>query len=147
MRAGARRGAKPVPTALVVLSPFNAMPIEAGTQLHGATEAMLRLTPISYEVDVKVGATAWRAEGTLTARTHQASATRESASDEEARRQALIEAALAKRSAELARSALQPKPKTTPPAKKPAAKTPTKKATKPKAPAEPPKKGKAKQKR
>src|SRR5688572_18003010 len=128
MRAGARRGAKPVPTALVVLSPFNAMPIEAGTQLHGATEAMLRLTPISYEVDVKVGAAAWRTEGTLTARTHQASATRESASDEEARRQALIEAALAKRSAELARSALQPQPKTSPPAKKAPAKAPAKKA-------------------
>jgi hypothetical protein len=116
MRAGARRGAKPVPTALVVLSPFNAMVIEESTQLHGATEAMQRLTPISYEVDVKVGTARWRAEGKLTARTQQAITPREPVSDEEARRQALIEAALARRNAEVARSALHPKAK--PPAKK-----------------------------
>lgn len=134
MRAGARRGARPVPTALVAVGPYASTPIEDGTRLDGGTEALLRLTPISYEVDVKVGSTTWRAEGRITGRAFvEAGALRES--DEEARRRALIEAALAKRLEEgppslAPRSAKPPSPKKAPEAAKKAAKKPAPKPAK-----------------
>lgn len=134
---GARKGAKPVATALVVLSPFASTPIEGQALSPSASPAIQRLLPIKYEVDVKIGATRVRAEGRITQRNLEVTSASADDGEAEQKRQALIEAALAKRNAELARaSALAAKQA----AAKPVAKQPApRKAAKPvaKQPAKP----------
>jgi hypothetical protein len=131
LRPGSKKGSKPVATALVVLSPYSASPIEGETLSPTASAAILRLLPIKWEVDVKVGTTRLRGDGKIVERKMGVITPVDTAA--EARRQALIEEALARRTAELATQAAAPakveaaKKPVTKAEKKPVAKAATKK--------------------